>query len=159
MAAKKKTAKTTAKSSTTTAKRSAAKRSTVKTTAKRTAAKTTTAKSAPAKKAVKRSTSPVKKAYTKTQVAAEIAELVGITRKQVGDVLAELGNVIERHVKKGGAGSFNMPGLMKITTVRKPATKARKGVNPFTGEACVFKAKPARTVVKVRALKGLKDMV
>lgn len=168
MAAKKKTSKTTAKRKTTTAKRKttakrpAAKSKTVKRAVKKTTAKrTTTAKraAAPAKKAVKRSTTPVKKAYTKSQVATEIAELVGITRKQVSDVFAELGNVIERHVKKGGAGSFNMPGLMKITTVRKKATKARKGVNPFTGEACVFKAKPARTVVKVRALKGLKDMV
>ena len=67
-------------------------------------------------------------------------------------------HIIERHIKKGGAGTFNLPGLLKVATVRKKATKARKGINPFTKEPCIFKAKPARTVVKVRALKGLKDM-
>jgi nucleoid DNA-binding protein len=54
---------------------------------------------------------------------------------------------------------FTVPGLMKITVQKKPATKARKGTNPFTGEAMMFKAKPARKVVKVRALKKLKEMV
>ena len=54
---------------------------------------------------------------------------------------------------------FNVPGLMKIKVVRKPATKARKGINPFTGEETMFKAKPARNVVKVTPLKALKDMV
>ena len=52
-----------------------------------------------------------------------------------------------------------LPGLMKITVVRKPAPKARKGINPFTKEETMFKAKPARNVVKVRPLKALKDMV
>ncbi len=51
-----------------------------------------------------------------------------------------------------------LPGLLKITTVRKPAVKARKGINPFTKEEAMFKAKPATTVVKVRPLKKLKDM-
>ena len=66
---------------------------------------------------------------------------------------------IEGHVKKNAVGEFVLPGLLKITTVRKPAVKARKGINPFTKEEVMFKAKPATTVVKVRALKKLKDMV
>lgn len=95
---------------------------------------------------------------TKTQVTSTIAGDTGLTNKQVSAVLESLGDVIHGHVKKGGAGMFTVPGLMKIKTVRKPATKARKGVNPFTGEPTVFKAKPARTVVKVLPLKKLKDM-
>lgn len=95
---------------------------------------------------------------TKTQVTSTIAGDTGLTNRQVSSVLESLGDVIHGHVKKGGAGFFTVPGLMKIKTVRKPATKARKGINPFTGEPTVFKAKPARTVVKVLPLKKLKDM-
>ena len=71
--------------------------------------------------------------------------------------MEELELLIERSVKKGGRGEFTVPGLMKITTVKKPARKARKGVNPFTGEETVFKAKPASIAVKVRPLKKLKS--
>ena len=95
----------------------------------------------------------------KTQILAEIAEGTGLSKKDVGSVMEELGSVIERHLKKRGAGTFTLPGLLKITTVRKPATKARKGINPFTGEETTFKAKPARTVLKIRPLKKMKDMV
>ena len=81
-----------------------------------------------------------------------------LTKKQVSGVLDELSSIISRHLKKGGAGQFTVPGLLKIKTLRKPATKARRGINPFTQEETVFKAKPARTVVKVQPLKTLKDM-
>ena len=74
-------------------------------------------------------------------------------------VLDSLTEVIEAHVKKNAVGEFVLPGLLKVSTVRKPATKARKGINPFTKEEVTFKAKPASTVVKVRPLKKLKDMV
>jgi nucleoid DNA-binding protein len=67
--------------------------------------------------------------------------------------------LIKKNVGKRGPGVFTVPGLMKVKVVKKPATKARKGINPFTGEATTFKAKPARKVVKVQPLKGLKDMV
>jgi nucleoid DNA-binding protein len=67
--------------------------------------------------------------------------------------------LIERHIKKGAVGQFSLPGLMKIEVRRKPATKARKGINPFTGQETVFKARPARNVVKIRPLKKVKDMV
>ena len=101
----------------------------------------------------------VKTAFTKSQTLATISENTGLARKEVSAVLDELGAVINRHIKKGGAGQFTVPGLMKIKTVRKPATKARKGINPFTGLEAVFKAKPASTRVKIQPLKSLKDMV
>ena len=99
------------------------------------------------------------KAPTKSEVLATIAEKTDLTRKQVNAVFEELGELIGKNLKKNGPGVFAIPGLMKVTAVRKPATKARKGINPFTGEETMFKAKPARTVVKIRPLKGLKDKV
>ncbi len=101
----------------------------------------------------------IKEPMTKTQLLTSLAEETGLSKKECGAVLDELANTINRHLKKRGAGTFTMPGLMKIKTVRKPAVKARKGINPFTGEETMFKAKPARNVVKVQPLKGLKDMV
>ena len=102
---------------------------------------------------------PIKDKLTKTQIQDQIAECTGLARKQVGAVLECLTEVIEAHVKKNAVGEFVLPGLLKISTVRKPAVKARKGINPFTKEEVMFKAKPASTVVKVRPLKKLKDMV
>ncbi|WP_455235445.1 HU family DNA-binding protein [Thiogranum longum] len=118
---------------------------------KKTAAKKTAKKKAVAK-AVKRPT-------TKSETFTYIAEKTGLTKKDVGAVFDSLGSLIKRDIRRTGPGLYTVPGLMKIKVVRKPATKARKGVNPFTGEAMVFKAKPARNVVKVLPLKGLKDMV
>jgi nucleoid DNA-binding protein len=100
----------------------------------------------------------IKEKYTKTQIVSDIAESTGLTRRQVAAVIDELGDVIERHIKKKAVGAFVLPGLLKIATIRKPATKERKGINPFTGEEATFKARPARTVVKVRPLKRLKEM-
>jgi len=101
----------------------------------------------------------VKQQMTKAQLLSAIAEETGLTRKQIADVMDSLGGQIQRHVKKRGPGAFTLPGLLKIKTVRKPARKARKGRNPFTGEETTFAAKPAHTVVKIQPLKGLKDMV
>ena len=101
----------------------------------------------------------VKKPMTKSAIMTEISEKTGLTKKQVSSVFDETAILIERHIKKGGAGQFTLPGLLKIEIKRKPATKARKGINPFTGEQTIFKAKPARNVVKVRPLKRVKDMV
>lgn len=106
--------------------------------------------------AKKRST--LDKKYTKTQIVEHIAESTELTKAQVGSVLDSLGEVINLHIKKRSVGEFVLPGVLKITTVKKPAVKARKGINPFTKEEQMFKAKPASTVVKVRPLKGLKDM-
>ena len=102
----------------------------------------------------------VRKAMTKSQVLTEIAENTGLGKKDVGAVLDELGAVIERHVKKRAVGQFTLPGLLKIKTVKKPATKAKKGVpNPFRpGETMDVAAKPASVKVRVLPLKKLKDM-
>lgn len=108
---------------------------------------------------VKRATTAIAAAYNKTQLLTEIAALTELNKKQVSAVLDELALILERHVKKNGVGHFTVPGLMKIQVIRKPATKARKGINPFTKEETVFKAKPARNVIKVRPLKKLKDFV
>jgi nucleoid DNA-binding protein len=98
------------------------------------------------------------KALTKSELIGRIAESTSLTKKQIASVFEALSREIGKAVSKKGAGAFTLPGLMKITIVEKPATKARKGINPFTKEETVFKAKPAQRVVKVRALKALKDM-
>jgi nucleoid DNA-binding protein len=100
-----------------------------------------------------------KKPTTKSETLAYIAEDTGFTKVEVGSVFDSLTALIKRDIGRRGPGIYTVPGLMKIKVVRKPATRARKGVNPFTGEEMMFKAKPARNVVKVLALKGLKDMV
>ncbi|HEY3245385.1 MAG TPA: HU family DNA-binding protein [Phycisphaerae bacterium] len=99
------------------------------------------------------------KSRTKSSTYAELAESTGLSRKQVGSVFDALGGLIKKDLSKKGPGIFTVPGLMKITIVNKPATKAREGINPFTKEPMMFKAKPARKVVRVRPLRGLKDMV
>jgi nucleoid DNA-binding protein len=100
----------------------------------------------------------IKEPLTKSQLFTTIAENTEMKKKDVVAVFEELSTLINGHVKKNGAGIFTLPGLLKIKVVRKPATKARKGINPFTGEPTTFKAKPARNVVKVQPLKNLKEM-
>ena len=97
------------------------------------------------------------KARTKGEIERQIAEAVGVAKKDVSNVFLALHDMISQDAK--GLGMFTLPGLGKITVVKKAATKARKGINPFTGEPTIFKAKPARKVVKIRALKNLKDAV
>ena len=111
------------------------------------------------KQTPKRKITAAKAAMTKSAMMDEVAGNTGLTKKQVSSVFDELSFLIERHIKKGAVGKFVLPGLMKIEVKRKPATKARKGINPFTGQETIFKAKPARNVVKVRPLKKMKDMV
>jgi nucleoid DNA-binding protein len=121
------------------------------------AAKKTAAKAA-APKPVK--ISPAKgKPRGKSEVYSTIAEHVGISRKEVAGVFDVMHQLITADLSKGAAGVFNVPGMMKVIVVRKPATKAREGINPFTGEKTTFKAKPARNVVKIRPLKNLKSAV
>ncbi|TLY56267.1 MAG: DNA-binding protein, partial [Gammaproteobacteria bacterium] len=79
------------------------------------------------------------------------------SRKQVGGVFDSLGGVIKKSLR--GNGLFTMPGLLKMKVVKKPATKAREGINPFTGQKMMFKAKPASKKVRVMPLKNLKGMV
>ncbi len=101
----------------------------------------------------------IKDPMTKSQLYTEIAERTELKKKDVVAVFDELTNIINGHVKRNAAGTFTLPGLCKVKVVRKPATRARKGINPFTGEPTIFKAKPARNVVKILALKALKEMV
>ena len=101
-----------------------------------------------------------KKPPTKSEIYTKIADDTGLTKKDVAAVFESLSGQIKKNLGgRGGPGMFTVPGLLKMRVVKKPARKARKGVNPFTGEEMMFKAKPARNVVKVLALKGLKEMV
>ena len=136
------------------------------------AKKKVSAKKAVTKKAVVKKKASVKKAvvapkvikgtrtaYTKTELVNSLVESTGLTKKEIVSVLDGLGDVIHSHIKKNAVGYFTLPGLLKVKTIRKKATKARKGINPFSGEETMFKAKPAHTVVKILPLKKLKDMV
>lgn len=127
--------------------------------AKKAAAKPVAAKKTAVKKVAepKKRTTAIKSKMTKTQMFAEIASAADLNTKQVAAVFIELEGLLGRSIKKGGLGEFTVPGLMKVTTVKKPAKKARKGINPFTGEEQMFKAKPASIAVKVRPLKKLKE--
>ena len=98
------------------------------------------------------------KPRTKGDIYTTLATNTGLSRKQVAGVFDALGAMVGTDLKKNGPQIFTLPGMAKIMVQRKPATKARKGINPFTGMETVFKAKPARNVVKVRPLKALKDM-
>lgn len=109
--------------------------------------------------AKKKAAAPVGKPLTKSEIYSNLAENTGLTKKEVASVFDAMSGLMKKSLGKRGAGIFTVPGLMKVKVVRKPATKARKGINPFTGEETVFKAKPARNVVKVQPLKALKDMV
>ena len=109
--------------------------------------------------AVKKKAAAAKRPPTKSDILNAIAKDTGLTRKDVASVFTSLEGVIAKEMKPRGSGLFNLVGLCKMKVVKKPATKARKGINPFTGEETIFKAKPARKVVKVTPLKGLKDMV
>jgi nucleoid DNA-binding protein len=96
---------------------------------------------------------------TKTEVYASIADSTGLSKKEVGLVFEALNDQIKKALGSRGPKTFTIHGLCKIVVQHKPATKERKGVNPFTGEETIFKAKPARNMVRVRPLKKLKDMV
>jgi DNA-binding protein HU-beta len=96
-------------------------------------------------------------APTKSEVLTQISKDTNLSRKQVASVFDSLGGVIKKSLR--GNGLFTMPGLMKLKVVKKPATKAREGINPFTGEKMTFKAKPASKKVRVLPLKSLKAMV
>ena len=98
------------------------------------------------------------KPATKSEILSSIAATTQLSRKQVASVFDALAGVIKGAVGKKGPGVFAVPGLLKIVVVQKPAVPAHKGINPFTKQEQMFKAKPARKVIKVRPLKALKDM-
>ncbi len=133
-----------------------------KSTTKSKTTKSTTTKKSPAKTKAKPTTTSskslkVSKAFTRTQQIAYIAEQTSLSKKDVTAVIESFEPMIASHLR--GPGQITLAGLMKVVAVRKPATKARQGVNPFTGEPTTFKAKPARNVVRIRPLKKVKDLV
>lgn len=158
-----------------TTRKTAARKPAKRKTAVKKAAKKAVAKRKPAKKAAKKA---VKKTAAKRKVAVKkpaavktltekltgaqlyqmIADRTELSKKQVVAVFDELAGVMEASLKKRGVGEFALPKLCKFVVKSKPATKARKGINPFTGEEIMIKAKPARRVVKVRPLKRVKEM-
>jgi nucleoid DNA-binding protein len=99
----------------------------------------------------------LKEAMTKAQLLVALTENTGVEKKQVVSVLQGLTDLIEAHIKPRSVGHFTLPGLLKITRAKRPASKARKGRNPKTGEEIMIPARPARTAVRVRVLKGLKE--
>jgi nucleoid DNA-binding protein len=120
--------------------------------------KVATKKAAPAKAAAKPGpVKPIKDALSKSGLVAHISEAAGVAARDVRAVLAALEGAVAGSVHKKGAGSFTLPGLLKISAVNVPAKPKRKGINPFTKEEQWFAAKPATTKVKVRPLKKLKD--
>ncbi|MGB5199411.1 MAG: HU family DNA-binding protein [Sedimenticolaceae bacterium] len=120
---------------------------------KKKVAKKTAAVTAPAVKAISEK-------QTKTQIITAIAESTELSRKDVTAVFSALGDMIEAHMKRRGSGEFTIPDTgVKVRRVKKPARKARMGRNPATGEPMKIAAKPASTVVRVTALKALKDTI
>ena len=100
-----------------------------------------------------------KKPMNKTEIMTSLSEATGLTKQQVSGLFDELATLIGKNLGEEGPGVFAIPGLLQIKAVRKPATEERKGINPFTKEEMIFKAKPASNAVKVVPLKGLKNMV
>lgn len=99
----------------------------------------------------------IKEALTKSGLVSHIAESTGLAPKDVRAVMSALEGAVHGSISKKGVGSFTLPGLLKITSVKVPAKAKRKGINPFTKEEQWFAAKPASVKVKVRPLKKLKD--
>jgi nucleoid DNA-binding protein len=116
---------------------------------------TKAAKAAPKPKKI----SPAGKPRSKGEFFSTVADQTELPRKQIAQVFDAMGKIIAADLSKGGPGILNVAGLMKVMVQRKPATKAREGINPFTKEKVMFKAKPARNVIKIRPLKALKSMV
>lgn len=152
MATKKRTTTKKSSASTTTAVKKKKK-----TTATTTAKKSTTKKTKAATTTSSTKNLKISKALTRSQQIAYISEQTTLSKKDVASVLECFEPMIASHLR--GPGQITLAGLMKVVAIRKPATKARKGVNPFTGEPTVFKAKPARNVVRIRPLKKVKDLV
>jgi nucleoid DNA-binding protein len=96
-------------------------------------------------------------APTKSEILAAISKDTDLSRKQVSSVFDSLAAVIRKSLRSNGI--VTLPGLLKLKVVKKPATKAREGVNPFTGDKMMFKAKPASKKVRALPLKSLKAMV
>ena len=119
------------------------------------AAQKAAAPAAPAEK----STAARPKGATKGEIFTTLGEKTGLSKKQIASVFTALSELIGTDLGKKGPGLFTVPGLLKLKVVRKPATKAKQGINPFTKEPLTIKAKPARNVVKAVPMKALKELV
>ena len=98
------------------------------------------------------------KLMTKSELIAKIAgEHSGLKKNDIKGVMETLVTIGYKELKKTGA--FLVPGFAKFVVIKKPATKAREGINPFTKEPTVFKARPARKVIRARPVKAVKDAV
>jgi DNA-binding protein HU-beta len=97
------------------------------------------------------------KLMTKSELISQIAERCELKKSEIKGVMETLAAVGYRELKKNG--SFLLPGFAKFVVIKKPATKERKGINPFTKEPTVFKAKPARKIIRARPVKAAKDAV
>lgn len=143
---------------TTTKKKTAKKTASTESATKKTAASLTPAPKKTGATAAK--PKPIAEKQTKLQVLQAIAEETGLERKQVESVFGSLAGLVQRHMQKRGSGEFTVPDVgIKILRARKPASKARKGRNPATGEEITIPAKPAHDVIRLSALKALKDTV
>jgi len=128
----------------------ATKKAATKTSTKKAVKKAVAPKAAPAMK-------PIKEALSKSGLVAHLVEASGVVARDVRSVLSALEGAVAASVNKKGAGSFTLPGLLKISAIKVDAKPKRKGINPFTKEEQWFAAKPASIKVKVRPLKKLKD--
>lgn len=100
-----------------------------------------------------------KKPMNKTEILTALSEVTGLTKQQVNEVFDELTGLIKKNLDEQGPGVFSIPDLLQIKVVRKPATEEHKGINPFTKQEMIVKAKPATNSIKIVPLKGLKAMV
>lgn len=161
MAARKKSAAKTTRKATKKGPAVAKRKGAAKKVTKRAVSRATSKKASSKAKTSKASLGSVsvgRKPFTKSQFIATICDHTGVSRKEVVGVLESISCIINAHVQKAGPEIFSWPGMFKIQVVKKPATKARQGINPFTGETMLFKAKPASRRIKIRALKQLKSM-
>lgn len=101
----------------------------------------------------------IEKPFSKAEVINFMTEMAGIVKKQTIAIMDALSHIVDAHLSKKGPGAFMFPGVAKFRVVKKPATKARKGKNPFTGKEMTFAAKSSCNTVKAKPLKKLKDLV
>ena len=99
------------------------------------------------------------KRLTKSQVISELAETTELDKKSINRVFDGLTDIIKKQLGARGPGEFVFPGLLKLRAVKKPATKDRPGINPFTKQPITIKGKPASKKIRASALKALKDLV
>jgi DNA-binding protein HU-beta len=97
------------------------------------------------------------KMMSKSELIQKVADASSMSKKDVKGVIESLASVGYKELKKSGA--FLLPGFAKFVVIKKPATKERQGINPFTKEPTVFKARPARKIVRARPVKAAKDAV